>query len=317
MGGLRPLLPGLLTSLGIAFVSFLLAGLHPSFDFLIMAVFIGLILSNVSSLHAWKEDFQPGIEFVLKAILPLGIGLFGAGLIFKEEILVLWPVILLLFPVLFLLAYYMARAFGLDTEIALLLGVGISVCGVSAIAIISGITGAKRENTSAALISIITVGLGGMIFFMLLSKALGFTPREMAFMSGATLPTLSMVKIASAAGGPDSVPLAMDIKLLRVGAIGFFALGALFSKRRERTFAFPWFMVLFFVLSAAFNVFELDPIGKYISGASHFLLAVSLAAIGLSVDLEALSEKGLKPFMAALLAWVAGAFLAYMLISGF
>jgi len=313
MGGFRPVLPGLTISCGVAFISFLISGMHPSFDFLILSVFIGLFVSN---LFASREVFNPGVEFVLKTALPLGIGLFGAGLIFKGEIKALWPVVLLVFPVLFLFSYYMARAMGLETEMALLLGVGMSICGVSAIAIISGISGAKRENTSAALVSIIAAGLAGMLFLILFSNMLGISPRETAIMSGATLPAVSMVKIASAGGGPEFMPFALDLKLLRVALIGFFALAVLFIKRRERPFAFPWFMVLFFVLSTLFNVFELGALGRYLSGASQFLLAISLAAIGLTVEFEVLSDRGLRPFAAAFLAWGAGALLAYILIIG-
>jgi uncharacterized integral membrane protein (TIGR00698 family) len=318
MAGLLPVLPGLGLSLSIALSAFLIVAIHQSFDPLIISLFLGLFVSNI---FPNKDIYAPGIEKVLQYTLPLGIGLFGAGLIFKEDLMYLWPMIILILLIFFLLTFYIARILGLDRELSFLLAVGLSVCGASAIAIISGVTGAKKENTGAALISVITVGLGGMVLYILLSNGMVLSPREMAFMSGATLPNLSLVKIASVAAGAEAVPFALNLKLARVGTIGFFALWVLFfgkgEMRGEKPFRFPWFMVLFFVLGAAVNLFELGPVRRYVSGMSNFLLSVSLAAVGLSVEFESLSERGLKPVFAVLFAWFTGALIAYALISSF
>lgn len=303
-------LPGLAASTGIALCSMLAYSIHKYFDPLIMSLLLGMVLSN---LLPGNGKLAPGTGFTIKAILPLGIGLFGAGLSLRNDYS-LWPAVLIVLVSIFLLTFFVSKVLGLNRDFAILLGAGMSICGASAIAIVSAILGSSEEDVSVSVISVITVGLAGMLALTLLPDMLSIPMPKTAFLSGATLPTVSLVRItAMSAGGPECSSLALGFKTIRVGMIGFFALALLFLKKGGRP-AFPWYMALFCALAAFFNVFDLSPFRETVVFASNFLLSVALASIGLSVDLDSISEKGAKPLLAAFIAWTSVLLLAYVAI---
>lgn len=63
-------------------------------------------------------------------------------------------------------------------------------------------------------------------------------------------------------------------------------------------------MVLFFVFALAANVFEqVASLRTYMEPVTMFMLSISLAAVGLSMDFDSLTERGLSPIYAGFLVW--------------
>jgi uncharacterized integral membrane protein (TIGR00698 family) len=129
----------------------------------LMALAIGLILSNVIGLPRWLDaGFR--VEFYIKT----GIVLLGATLPFT---LIIWagPVAILQASIVsiitFLVIYFVGVKLGLDKRLAATLGAGGAVCGVSAAIAISGAVGGKKDDAPIA-ISIVIFWAIVMIFVL-------------------------------------------------------------------------------------------------------------------------------------------------------
>src|SRR5580658_6843332 len=119
----------------------------------LVALVLGLGISNLMGLPRWLDaGFR--VEFYIKT----GIVLLGATLPFT---LIVWagPVAIaqasIVSVVTFLVIYSAARRLGLERPFAATLGVGGAVCGVSAAIAVSGAVGARKQDTSVAITTVI------------------------------------------------------------------------------------------------------------------------------------------------------------------
>jgi uncharacterized membrane protein YadS len=142
----------------------------------LVALALGLVLSNVVGLPRWLDaGFR--VEFYIK----LGIVLLGATLPFT---LILWagPVAILQASIVsiitFLVIYFAAVRLGLDRRLAATLGVGGSVCGVSAAIAVAGAVGAKKEHAPIAITVVITWAIVMIFVLPFVAQALHLSAGE-------------------------------------------------------------------------------------------------------------------------------------------
>jgi uncharacterized integral membrane protein (TIGR00698 family) len=295
-------IPGFAIVLFIAVVSFFLSTFHASFDALVISIIVGLLLGNVIGNRSYYER---GVESALKFFLPLGIALYGSQLVLAELQWGQLLSIILVFSGLFGLTLLIANIFNIDKRVAVLLASGLSVCGASAIAVISPLIGARREDTSISVISVMMLGLTGMIFYPILNDFLSLTHNEFNFLAGTTLPMLGQVKVAALNVCPECSSAAVDIKLIRISFLFFLVTTSIFfSGAREKKVKIPWFVIAFILLAVGVNVSAaLAPAGLYFRWASSFFLCAALAAIGFSVDLDSVMENGILPLGVIFFSW--------------
>src|SRR6202451_3306069 len=115
----------------------------------VVALVIGLLLSNFARLPAWMDaGFR--VEFYIK----VGIVLLGATL---PLTLILWagPVAILQGAIVSLITFgvifFVATRLGIDRRLAAVLGAGGAVCGVSGSIAVAGAIGAKKEDGPIAI----------------------------------------------------------------------------------------------------------------------------------------------------------------------
>jgi len=303
---------GLVVTLTVSLTAYLTSSLHPSFDILVVSIIFGMLVSNM--LHE-RETLEPGVNAAIKVFLPLGVGLYGLQLTLPAGVkAVHWLAVAGVFAFTFLAAYFISKGFGLQKKLAILVGTGMSVCGASAIAVVAPLLGAKKEDTSIAIISVMTVGITGMLIYKFLPQMTGLPIGKFAFLSGTTLPMLGQVKVASQTLGEQSLQMAMSFKLLRVSLLLALAIGVVLTAGRpEKKLYIPWFMVVFVVLAVLGNLSgavaglrgAVEPVGR-------FSLAAALTGIGLSLDLESITEKGARPLLAAFFTWVIVVLFVYL-----
>lgn len=298
----RGVLPGLGLTITIAIISYMMSSLHPAFDPLVISIIFGLLVGNMFD---DRSSLQKGINFVLKVFLPLGIGLYGLQLRVAHLETTYWVPVLAVFLLTFAVTYFMSRGFGISRALSFLLGSGLSICGASAIAVVAPLIYAEREDTSVSVLSVMTVGLTGMIFYRFMPEFMGISMERYAFLSGTTLPMFGQVKVAAQALGTVSLDLASNYKLLRISALLPVALVAvLLAGKATRRFYVPWFMVAFVALALAANLWEpVSALGEITAPVSGFCLSAALAAIGLSLDFDSITERGLSPLFACFLSW--------------
>jgi uncharacterized membrane protein YadS len=137
----------------------------------LVALVVGLLISNLGLLPR-QLDAGFRVEFYIKT----GIVLLGATLPFT---LILWagPVAILQASIValvtFFVIYWVATRFGIDRRFAATLGVGGSVCGVSAAIAIAGAVGAKKEAAPVTITLVILWAIVMIILLPLVSRQLG------------------------------------------------------------------------------------------------------------------------------------------------
>lgn len=157
----------------------------------LVALALGLLISNVIGLPKWLDaGFR--VEFYVKT----GIVLLGATLPFTQ---IAWagPVALLQASIVslvtFLVIFTTSRRLGLDPRFAAVLGAGGSVCGVSASIAIAGAVGARKQDASVAIATVILWAVA-MIF------ALPLVARLLHLSSGVAGAWIGTSEFADAAG---------------------------------------------------------------------------------------------------------------------
>lgn len=295
---------GLYLSFIIAVIAILISRLHQSLDPLVLSIISGMLLSNILS----RRDFLVrGVDIMLRLFLPIGIALYGSQLNLSDGLdFTRWIIILTIFLSTFLITTIISQAFGLSKRLSILLASGLSICGASAIAVISPIVRAKKEETSISLIVIMIIGLTSIVFYPILNDILGLKTREFTLIAGTTIPMIGQVKVTSLqVAGMDGLSEALRYKLIRVSMLLFLAIGVAMLFREEgKGLRLPWFMLIFVGLAITTNMIEgLSKLRATLQPLSTFFLSSGLAAIGLSVDFDSITVEGTRPLFSSLISW--------------
>ncbi len=299
--GLLKKLYGIGLVLVVAGLSYLTSFISPVFDPLVVGILLGIFLANLFEGQEIVENSFYGI----KIFLPAGIALYGFQLkirnhIPETELLGLIGV----FVVLYTLTYMIGRIARLNERVSTLLATGSSICGASAIAVISPAVEAKKKETSIAILAVMTTGLFWSIVYPVLPGVLPITTEEFGFLTGSTLPMLGLVKVTASQAGPKALALALKLKFLRISTLVFMVTIAILitgiKKKKITVPVFMWFFLGFAVLT---NTMEISPQAMMVlSELSKFLLTATLSAIGLNTSFEAITEEGLRPFLVTFLS---------------
>ena len=172
------LVPGVLLLAGIGYAGKILeksintyAKAHhltiPNIEYVLWAIAIGLLISNVLTI---PSIFQPGIatyEFWLKAGIVLLGSRFVVGDVLKLGGISLGLVVVEITGSLLLMTL-LGRIFKLKPKLTSLLAVGSAVCGVSAIIAAKGAIDADDEDSSFAIAAILALGAIALFSFPLI-----------------------------------------------------------------------------------------------------------------------------------------------------
>lgn len=299
---LRHYFPGVGLALLIAAMSSALSRVNASFDSLVVSIIAGMFIGN---LFTRSDSVRTGIEGAISVMLPAGIALYGTQVAVGQMSSTFLFLILLVFLALFGLTMLLSRVFNINKTTAILLSSGLSVCGATAIAVISPLIGARREETSVSIISVMMLGLTGMIFYPIINNLFSLTRGEFNFLAGTTLPMLGQVKVAAGSVCPECLDQAVKIKLIRISFLFFLVTAAVFLSDKEKKRAnIPWFVVVFLAGAVVVNTTGiLSPFLGQLKDLSGFCLSAGLAAIGYCVDFDAVIDKGVTPLGVLFLAW--------------
>jgi len=282
-------------------LAYIVSFLSPVFDPLVVGILLGIFLANLFEGKKVIEEASVGI----KIFLPIGIALYGFQLQIRNhvpdtELLGLIGV----FVVLYILTYLIARVSRLNERISTLLATGISICGASAIAVISPAIDAEKKETSIAVLAVMTTGLFWSIIYPMIQGIFPLNSQEFGFLAGSTLPMLGLVKVTAIQAGEKSLQVALQLKFLRISSLFFMVtIAILLSGIRHKMFKVPIFMWFFIVFAFLTNFMEVPKgVMQMSSEISKLFLTATLSAIGLNTSFEAITEEGLKPFFVTFLA---------------
>lgn len=330
----KEIILGLIICFLLAIPSFLLGNLFPIIGGPIIAIILGMIIAIF-----WKDKgrAEDGIGFTSKYILQLAVVFLGFGLnltVIVQTGIQSLPIIIGTISIALIIAYLMMKALKMDRNSAILIGVGSSICGGSAIAATAPIIGAKDEEVAQSISIIFFFNLIAAIIFPLLGRILGFSTLDgeaFGIFAGTAINDTSSVTAAASTWdnmwglGSQTLDKAATVKLTRTLAIIpiTLALSYIIGKKEEvknnmgldnregfsLKRAFPTFIAFFILASLITTItvaFGADPnLFVPLKEISKFLIVMAMLAIGLNSDIVKLVKSGGKPLLLGASCWIA------------
>jgi len=289
---------------------------------LVLAILLGAILRTARPLH---KSFDAGIGFSAKFLLEVAIVLLGASVsaaALEGAGLALVGGIALTVVLAIGISYGIGRLFSLPPRLALLVACGNSICGNSAIAAAAPVIGAAAEDVAASIAFTAVLGVVVVLLLPFCAPLLHLSVTQYGVMAGLTVYAVPQVLAATAPLGAASVQLGTLVKLVRVLMLGpvifMLGLGAARAVRTEGSEGtdgavqkvklplkrmVPWFILGFLGMMALRNAGLLPPGALApMKSASTVLTVLSMAALGLGVDLRAVAHASGRVIAAAALS---------------
>lgn len=315
--------PGIALCIAIAVLAQSLAGL-PALKVLgplTLALLLGMTFRAAAGMPGWADA---GSRFCARPVLRAGVFLMGARLDYALVQRVGARVLLLDLAIIvagITGIAWLGRRLGVRSGLAVLLAVGTSICGASAVVAAGSVTRADEEEVTLAVALCGVLGTLGALFYIFAGPHLPLSTSQLAVLTGSTLHEVAQVVAAAFTFGAASGDLGTLVKLTRVVLLApaLIALGALSKAGGERPSyslknpPIPWFVIGFLVLGAV-STFLPRPVKDTLGLASVFLMAAAMAAMGLHVPFAMLRRAGVRVVYAGVLGFAGLAVLSATLI---
>lgn len=288
------------------------------FSALTLAILFGMVVGNTVYPKIW-QPCDGGVIFAKQHLLRLGIILYGFRLTFAQIADVgvsgILIDVLTLSSTFFIACFLGQKVFGLDKHTSWLIGAGSSICGAAAVLATEPVVKAEASKVTVAVATVVIFGTIAIFLYPAMYPLLAhwFTPETYGIYMGSTMHEVAQVVAAGHAVSPDAENAAVIAKMLRVMMLAPFLL---FMAARVKQLApagatekskitIPWFAILFIVVTI-FNSFHLLPnsVVQMLITLDTILLAMAMAALGVTTHVSALKKAGAKPLMMALVLFI-------------
>jgi len=286
---------------------------------LVLAILLGVV---VRTFWTPTPRWNPGIDFSAKFLLEFAVVLLGAS-ISAATVFALGPAMLIGIAFVVSLAiassYSICRTIGLPQRMAILIACGNSICGNSAIAAVAPIIGADSDDVASSIAFTAVLGVAVVLGLPLLVPVLKLSLQQYGVLAGLTVYAVPQVLAATLPIGALSNQVGTVVKLVRVLMLGPVVLGlSLVSGKlreapTERRAAgdrpkaagpkfhqlVPWFIIGFLLVAAVRSVGLIPrPLLAPLASTAAVLTTVSMAALGLGVDLRIVAKAGARVTLA-------------------
>ncbi len=328
------LLPGLSLCAGITLLAVVLQMAEQRLtgqayvEALVLAILVGVAVRT-----AWQPGalWLPGIEFSAKLLLEIAVMLLGVS-VSAGTVLAIGPPMLAGIAAIVAVAlgfsYGISRALGLPRRMAILVACGNSICGNSAIAAVAPVIGADGDDVASSIAFTAVLGVAVVLGLPLLAPLLGLSVKQYGVLAGLTVYAVPQVLAATLPIGALANQIGTVVKLVRVLMLGpvVLALSLVTRRLRDETDEaaphvtagdrpkrgrpalhqlVPWF-ILAFLLAAGLRSLGLLPAALLAPAVSLAggLTTVSMAALGLGVDVRVVARAGLRVSAAVTLSLI-------------
>ena len=306
---------------GVGLLGFEKSPLSP----IIFAILLGLIINNMT---VKLIKLEHGFKFCIKYVLKLGIIFLGIRLSLLDfvqygsnSLIVIIPCILSSIIIITLLK----DKFDVSENLSLLIAVGTSICGATAIVALAPSINAKKTEITYAIANITVFGLLAMFFYPFIANNLFSNDLSIGLFLGSSIHETAQVAgsgliYAEQYSRQDVVGIAMLTKLVRntlmVIVIPYLAHRSLSNNTKPNVSTiFPYFIIGFIVFGlvrtfgdyyflnqndSVINNWNL--IIHYIKKLAEFLLIIAMAAIGYNTNFKYFKKLGIKPFYLGFIA---------------
>jgi uncharacterized integral membrane protein (TIGR00698 family) len=328
------------------FAPFTISGNRHPIEPVMLAIVLGMVLSNVWTL---PKLFQPGLKFSVKKLLPLGIILLGARLDFRDLIKLGGQGLVLSVLDTFIalgLLLGLTYLFKLPRKLGVLLGIGTAICGGTAIVATAPVIEAEEKDVAFSVATVTLLGLIAMFAMPFLGHVLDLSDKAFGIWAGLAIHQTPQVVAAGFAYSDEAGQTATIVKLARVCLLApfVFLIGLVYARRKMTSTGvstikninyahlFPTFILGFLALALLNTLGFLPKLTMHLNGpifkaadhqvnlagsleqASKFLITISMAGVGLETKFSSMKQTGLKPFVASLIAALVIAVLILFLI---
>jgi uncharacterized integral membrane protein (TIGR00698 family) len=281
---------------------------HPYVEAIVISILLG---TGIRTFWQPAQRWQKGIAFSAKQLLEVAVALLGASLSLSA-IAASGPVLLGAIVIIVVLSlsvsFGISRLLGLPVRLSILIACGNSICGNSAIAAVAPVIGASSDDVASSISFTAVLGVIVVLGLPLLIPLLHLSETQYGILAGLTVYAVPQVLAATVPAGLVSTQVGTLVKLVRVMMLGpLVACIALSARglrdarssaysRTTRFFdAVPWFIAGFFLLAGLRSLALIPDTAVYpLQRAASILTIMSMAALGLGVDLRVIGTVGGK-----------------------
>jgi uncharacterized integral membrane protein (TIGR00698 family) len=281
---------------------------HPYVEAIVLAILLGTAIRTL-----WEPGgrWRAGIAFSAKQVLEVAVALLGASLSIAA-IAASGPVLLVAIVTVVVLSlavsFGISRALGLPVRLSILIACGNSICGNSAIAAVAPVIGASTDDVASSISFTAVLGVIVVLGLPLLIPLLHLSETQYGVLAGMTVYAVPQVLAATMPAGLVSTQTGTLVKLIRVMMLGpVVACIAVFARslRADRSAGaiepnsffktVPWFIVGFFALATLRSLSLITDGAVFpLQRIASILTIMSMAALGLGVDLRVIGRVGGK-----------------------
>ena len=317
---------GMVLCLAIAIPSWILGKMFPIVGGPVISILLGMLITLMIK---DKSNFEAGIKFTSKKILQWAVILLGFGLnlsVILETGKQSLPIIVCTIATSLVVAYALHKMLHIPSNISVLVGVGSSICGGSAVAATAPVIDADDEEVAQAISIIFFFNVLAAIIFPAFGSAIGMDTASGEgfgiFAGTAVNDTSSVTACASTWDsmwnlGSATLDKAVTVKLTRTLAIIPITLVLAFLRARKAgsegkkvsmKSIFPFFILYFIAASIITTVATSMGVPSSfftpIKDLSKFFIIWAMAAIGLNTNIVKLVKTGGKPLIMGLCCWI-------------
>ena len=323
----KKLLPGLALCTLVTLSAFLIENIetflfHRAWlESLVIAILLGSLLRTF---FRFDHQVDAGVNFAAKMLLEIAVVLLGVS-VSAAAIVEKGPHLIIGIAVIVFMAigasYSLGRLVGLPKKMAILIACGNSICGNSAIAAVAPVIEADSNDVGAAIAFTAVLGVVVVLILPLMMPLLSLSNLQYGLFAGLTVYAVPQVLAATSSVSLISTHIGTLVKLVRVLMLGPVVLFlSVFArqegaKRPALSHIVPWFIVGFLVLMAC-RSFDLIPqaVVQPAHIAANFFTIMSMAALGLGVDVRSVAQAGGKVASVVVLSLVVLFFISYVFI---
>lgn len=302
---------GILLVAIVAIIANYLGGKFPLIGGILFAILIGIIVKNTVGI---SNTFNLGLNFAVKKLLKFAVILLGVSLnlnailkIGQQSLLVVLASVILGIG----LTVLFGKLLKLDKTLTLMIGVGTSICGATAISCVKGILEAKDDETAYAISTIVFFNLMAFFVYPVVGHFFQFGALPFGIWAGTAVHDTSSAVAVGFAYSNEAGEIATTVKLARTLFLLplIMILPFLMNNRKKGSVkesiknAFPWFIV-WFLLMSIFNSIGWVPVKvqDISNDAAKFMIVMVMGAVGMQVNLKGFAKLGIKPFLTGLFA---------------
>ncbi len=303
----------------------------------VFSIIIGIIISLI--IKDRKNVYQEGINFVSKKVLQYAVILLGFGLNLQVIISVgrsSLPIIISTIMTSLIISFIICKLFNIPRKISVLVGVGSSICGGSAIAATAPVIEADSDEIAQAISVIFLFNIIAAIVFPTLGDIIGLSNQGFAVFAGTAVNDTSSVTAAASSWDSihntgtmvlDSATVVKLTRTLAIIPITFF-LSLYENKRKSEQIGNKKFkihkmvpsFIIYFVFCSILTtivqyIIDSGNTGEAVTNVipqffilmkkiSKFFIIMAMGAIGLNTNIVKLIKTGGKPLALGMCCWI-------------